>query len=164
MSERMINLTVECFVEKDGKFLMVRRSPHKKVMPNVWIAPGGHQGFCEGVIFSTRRKIKEVTGLEIKDVRLRVIGIAHLKDVDREFCFHILTAPDSEGELIENPDVGEFRWLSVDQIVQLDNVLSELKPLVPIILNNVNDNNVLSVRVVYEKGNELSEFEIENSE
>ncbi len=162
MSERMINLTVECFVEKDGKFLMIRRSPTKKVMPNVWIAPGGHQGFCEGVIASTKRKIREETGLEIKNVPLKVIGVAHLKDVDREFCFHILTASYAAGQLVQHAGGGEFRWFDAQEIVNLDNVLAELKPVVPLILNNQDTNKVLSVRVVYERGNELSEFEIEN--
>jgi ADP-ribose pyrophosphatase YjhB (NUDIX family) len=158
----MIGLTVECFVEKDGKYLMLKRGPTKKILPNVWIAPGGHQEFCEGVIAATKREIREETGLEIEKVELKVTGIAHLKDINTEFCFHILTASYKGGELIQEPGVGELVWLEANEIAKLDNVLAELKPIIPLILNKNNSNKVLSVRAVYERGNELSEFEIEN--
>jgi 8-oxo-dGTP diphosphatase len=162
MAERMINLTVECFVEKDGKYLMLKRSPTKKILPNVWIAPGGHQEFCEGVISATKREIREETGLEIENVQLKVIGVAHLMDINREFCFHILTASHKSGELIQEPSDGELIWLEANEIAKLDNVLAELKPIIPLILNKDNNNKVLSVRAVYKQGNELSEFDIEN--
>jgi 8-oxo-dGTP diphosphatase len=160
MPNRNISVTVECFVEKDGKYLMLKRHPSKRILPNVWIAPGGHIEFCEGLISCTRREIKEETGLDIKDVRIRAAGMAHLKDIDQEFSFHILTASYAGGELITDSPDGELVWLSPEELLSLDNILAELKPILPRILDHSND--VFSVRAVYEKGNELAEFEVED--
>ncbi len=57
MGSREVSVTIECFVEKDGKWLMLRRHPSKRILPNVWIAPGGHREFCEG-LFSCDSKIR----------------------------------------------------------------------------------------------------------
>lgn len=160
MSERPIHPTLECFVERDGKYLMLRRAPTKKIMPNVWIAPGGHQEFCEGLFAATRREILEETGIEISNIKLRVMGTAHLRDINREFLFRILTASYAGGTQLETTEDGELAWLTVDEILALDNILSELKPLAPLLFG-ADDSSVYSVRVVYEGPNEMVEFEVE---
>lgn len=160
-SFRPLELTVECFVEKDGKYLMLRRHPNKRILPNVWIAPGGHQEFCEGLFHAARREIKEETGLEIENLRIRAVGIAHLKDISTEFCFHILTATWRSGELTADSSDGELVWLTPDEMLHLDNVLAELKVLIPLIFGQ-HETETLSVRAVYERGNELSEFVVES--
>ncbi len=163
MSERMINMTVECFVEKDGKYLLLRRNPNSKILPNIWLAPGGHQEFCEGIIEATRREIREETGLEIKNIRVRVVGVSYLKDIDQEFCFRILTADYASGELKGNPDDGDFVWLSPNEMLQTENILEELKPIIPLILLD-NNTNIYFVRAVYNELNRMVEFEIENKD
>jgi 8-oxo-dGTP diphosphatase len=163
MSERMINMTVECFVEKDGKYLMLKRNPNSRILPSIWIAPGGHQEFCEGIVEATRREIKEETGLEIKNIRVRVVGISYLRDIDQEFCFRILTADYAGGELKGNPHDGDFVWLEPNEMLRIDNILEELKPIIPLILLN-NDTNIYFIRSVYNELNNLVEFEIENQD
>jgi len=160
MNNVNVEITVECFVEKDGKHLMLRRHPSKRILPNVWIAPGGHQEPGEGLFACTRREIKEETGLEIKNIRLRAVGRGYLQDINTEFAFHILTATYASGELISNPADGELIWLTPEEMLNLDNVLEELKPLFPLILNE--NNGVISVRAAYDGPNHLSEFEIED--
>lgn len=160
MGRRQISVTVECLVEKDGKWLMLRRHADKRILPNVWIGPGGHQEFCEGLFQCTRREIKEETGLDIRDIRIRATGIAHLQDIDQEFSFHILTAKYAGGELLEQSNDGEFAWLTLEEISSLENLFAELKYLMPRLA--ADDSEVLSVRAVYSKGNELVEFEIED--
>jgi len=51
-------------------------------------------------------------------------------------------------------------WLTPEEMLNLDNVLEELKPLFPLILNE--NNGVISVRAAYDGPNHLSEFEIED--
>lgn len=68
MGTRQISVTVECFVEKDGKWLMLRRHLGKRILPDVWIGPGGHQEFCEG----------RMTGA--------IRGRAALVETDEPFC------------------------------------------------------------------------------
>ena len=161
MSERIINMTVECFVEKDGKYLMLKRNPESRILPNIWIAPGGHQEFCEGVIEATRREVREETGLEIKNLKIRVVGVSFLKDIDQEFCFRILTADYAGGELIENSKDGDFVWLTPNEMLETENILEELKPIIPLILLE-NDSKVYYVRSVYKELNNMVEFKIED--
>jgi 8-oxo-dGTP diphosphatase len=160
MGRRPISVTVECLVEKDGKWLMLRRHADKRILPNVWIGPGGHREFCEGLFQCARREIKEETGLDIRDIRIRATGIAHLRDIDQEFSFHILTAKYAGGELMGQSSDGEFAWLTLEEIGSLEDLFSELKYLMPRLA--AHDSEVLSVRAVYSKGNELVEFEIED--
>lgn len=78
MNKRNIVVTLECYVKKDDKYLMLHRNKNKKIMPDVWMAPGGKREFNEGLFEAARREIKEETGLEIKNLRVRATGSAYL--------------------------------------------------------------------------------------
>ena len=67
-------------IHKDGKYLIVQRSPNKKVFPNRWTVPGGGlevddyintpkttpDAWYFAIEKSLRREIKEETGLEVE--------------------------------------------------------------------------------------------------
>ncbi len=159
MSQRNIAVTLECFVKKNGKYLMLHRSSHKKIMPDVWMAPGGHREFNEGLFECARREILEETGLKIKNIRLKVVGNAHLKDIDAEIFFNLLVADFADGELKTTIEDGEFVWLSPDEILKLDNLLAELKKVLPHIFSD--SEKVISYKAIYNKGNHMTHFEIE---
>src|ERR1035437_10242347 len=107
--ERHIQVTLQCYVKKDGKYLMLHRGPHKKIMPNVWMAPGGRREFNEGVFECARREVKEETNLEIKNLKILSTGCAYLKDLDSELFFHFVGADYAGGEPPENPEDGELK-------------------------------------------------------
>ncbi len=44
MKRRNIAVTLECFVRKGGKYLMLHRNEDKRIMPGVWMAPGWEAG------------------------------------------------------------------------------------------------------------------------
>ena len=160
MSQRNILVTLECFVQKDGKFLMLHRNADKRIMPNVWMAPGGKREFNEGLFAATRREILEETGLAIKNVRVKATGNAYLKDLDQEVFFHFVFADYDDGELHQNPEDGELKWLTPEEIMKLDGLLAEIKQIAPLLFDGTD--KVISYSAVYEKGNQLSEFQIEN--
>lgn len=158
MKKRNIAATLECFVKKGNKYLMLHRHKDKRIMPGVWMAPGGHREFNEGLFECARREIYEETGLKIKNLRIKAHGNAYLKDLDQEFYFHFVFADYAGGLLKQKVDDGEFVWLSLKQILEQKNLLAELKKILPIITDS---NKVVSFKAVYEKGNELSYFKIE---
>lgn len=88
MSQRNISVALECFIKKDGKYLMLHRNPTKKIMPGVWMAPGGKREHNEGLFECARREIFEETGLKIKNLQIKATGNAYLKDLDLEVYFH----------------------------------------------------------------------------
>jgi 8-oxo-dGTP pyrophosphatase MutT (NUDIX family) len=157
--DRKISVAMECFVEKDGRYLMLHRKVSKRIMPDVWMAPGGHQEKAEGLWAATRREIEEETGLQIKNLRIRAVGAAYLKDLAEEVFFHFVKADYAGGELIKEPDDGELKWLTPEEIRHLPTLLSEIHE----VLDYVVDESlpIVSYRAVYKHGNEMEEFEIE---
>ena len=75
MSDRKIHATFECFVKKDDKYLMLHRNSDKKIMPNVWMAPGGKREQGEGLFEAAHREVMEETGLKIKKLKIRATGV-----------------------------------------------------------------------------------------
>lgn len=160
--KRNIAVTLECFIKKGDKYLMLHRHPGKKIMPDVWMAPGGHREFNEGLFETARREVMEETGLKIKNLKLKAVGNAYLKDLDQEFFFFMVLADYDSGVLKQKIDDGEFVWLSKEEVLALDNLLAELKKVLPHILSE--NLEVISYKAVYEKGNEMSFFDMETSE
>jgi 8-oxo-dGTP diphosphatase len=151
--------TLECFVKRDGKYLMLRRNSVKRILPGVWMAPGGHLEPHEGLFECARREILEETGLSIKNICVRAVGYAYLKDLDQEFHLHLLIADYAKGELLQNPSDGSLEWLGAQQILDLDNLLMELKSVLPFVFNE--DGPVVSYKAAYDQGNSMVRFEIE---
>ena len=138
---------------------MLHRSVTKRIMPDVWMAPGGHRELNEGLFEAARREILEETGLRVKNIRVKVAGCAFLKDLGQELFFHLLVADYAGGRLKQKIDDGEFVWLTPSQIFKLPSLLAELKHVLPHIFSN--SDGVVSYKAVYEKGNEMVKFTLE---
>jgi 8-oxo-dGTP pyrophosphatase MutT (NUDIX family) len=140
---------------------MLRRSPTKRIMPDVWMAPGGHRAFCEGLFACAKREVREETGLEICDLNVRAVAVAYLKDLNLEFHLHLLTAERAGGVLRRDPNEGVLAWLTPAEIYRLDNVLAELRYVLPRVFDD--SEHMVSYRAVYECGNRLVDFALESS-
>lgn len=160
MDGRKLVPTIECFIRKDGKYLMLKRSLAKKVMPNVWIAPGGKREPGEGLFECVRREIKEETGLEIKNIRLAATGNAYLKDINQELLISVVTADYASGELQKESEIGKLAWLSLKEISQLDNLMADIKEMLPYLFKD--DSKTLSFKAEYESGNKMNSFVLED--
>lgn len=159
MDKRNIAVTLECFVKKDGKYLMLHRAADKRIMPGIWMAPGGHREFNEGLFECARREIREETGLEIKNLRIRATGNAFIKNLNEEFYFHFVFAEYAEGDLKQNDKDGDFVWLSKDEILKLDNLLAELKQVLPILF--ADQETIISFKAEYDE-NKLTYIKFED--
>lgn len=148
-------VTLQCFVKKDGKYLMLHRNSSKRIMPDVWMAPGGKREFNEGLFEAARREIMEETGLKIKNLEVKATGNAYLKDIDQEIFFQFLVADYAGGKLIDSED-GELEWFTPREILKLDNLLAELKEVLLHVFSKTS--KIISYTAVYEKGNQMSEF------
>jgi len=140
---------------------MLHRDPKKRIMPDVWMAPGGHREFNEGLFVCARREILEETGLTINNIRVKVAGNAYLKDLDQEFLFHLLVADYVGGRLKQKVDDGEFVWLTLAQIKKLPTLLTELRHVLDHVFSS--DDRVISYKAVYNTGNTMTAFELEES-
>ena len=159
--KRNIAVTLECYVKRGDRYLMLHREKHKTIMPDVWMAPGGHIEFNEGLFAAAKREIKEETGLEITNLKIKATGTAYLKDLNQELFFHFVMADYLKGELLKNPEDGELVWLTPEEIQKLPTLLSELHQVLPYVFKNNDD--VISYKAIYEKGNKMTEFHIESA-
>ncbi len=157
---RNIVVTLECFVKKGNTYLLLHRSPQKNIMPDVWMAPGGHREFNEGLFECARREVFEETGLYIKKIRVKAIGNAYLKDLNKEFHFHMLVADYDKGKLKPNND-GEYMWLTEKEILSKKNLLAELTYVIPHICGV--SSKIISYKAIYEEGNKMTFFELEKA-
>lgn len=160
MNQRNISVTLECFVKKDGKYLMLHRGKNKRIMPGVWMAPGGHIEFNEGLFEATRREVREETGLEITNLKVKAVGTALLEDLKQELYFQFVTADYKKGEVLNNKDGGELEWLTLEEILKKETLLAELKEVLPYVLDDTNQ--VISYKAVYSEGNKMTKFILED--
>ncbi len=158
---RNISVTLECFVRKGNKYLMLHRNKNKRIMPDIWMAPGGHREFNEGLFECSRREIFEETGLKIKNLSVKAIGNAFLKDLNQEFFFTFVFADYAGGNLKKNTEDGELKWLTPKQMIKLPNLLSEIHQILPYLFDK--KSKIISYKAIYKKGNEMSFFEIEKT-
>lgn len=156
---RNIAVTLECFIHKDGKYLMLERDPGKRIMPGVFMAPGGKREFNEGLFACARREVFEETGLRIKNLRIKAAGNAYLRDLDQEFYFHFVFADYAGGRLTKNCPEGKLAWFSPAEILKLDTVLAEIKLLGKRLFSDQKE--IFSYSAVYTSGNTLESFTLE---
>ncbi|MGW0435694.1 NUDIX domain-containing protein [Micromonospora sp. NPDC003197] len=110
-------------VDDDGRIFFQRRSPHRRLFPNVWDIVGGHLEPGEDTEEALHREVTEETGWTVSHVlglvgEYRYTGNDGLDRVELDFLVRVdgdLTRPRLE--------VGkhtEFRWLAEHEIGVLD--------------------------------------------
>ncbi|MDE6584374.1 MAG: 8-oxo-dGTP diphosphatase [Anaeroplasmataceae bacterium] len=113
----MLKYTTLCYIEQDGKYLMLYRNKRKEdVNAGKWIGIGGHLEEGETPEECLVREALEETGLKLKDFKLRGKLHFHMDDIFE--ISYLYTCNSFEGELIECNE-GELQWISKNQILDL---------------------------------------------
>ena len=66
MTYELKKVSAVCAIEKDGKFLFVKRA-HTGMADGFYMLPGGHVEVGETVLHATARELKEELGIEVKE-------------------------------------------------------------------------------------------------
>lgn len=112
-------LTTLCYLEKDGKYLMLHRTVKKHdVNKDKWIGIGGHFENWESPEECILRETKEETGYTLTSYRLRGVVTFISGTDDNEYMF-LYTADGFEGEPIPCNE-GELEWVDKEQIWNLN--------------------------------------------
>ena len=113
----MISTTL-CYIEQDGKYLMLLRNKKKDDLnEGKWIGVGGKNEPGETPDECVRRETKEETGLTLRSVRLRGV-IEFISEKWEDEHMYLYTSSDFEGELTEC-DEGELAWIPKSEIFRL---------------------------------------------
>lgn len=112
-------LTTLCYVEKDGKYLMLHRVKKEvDVNKDKWIGIGGHFEQGESPEECLIREAKEETGLTLTNWRFRGIVTFQAEGWNTEYmCLY--TADEFEGELQEC-DEGTLEWVEKEKLTSLN--------------------------------------------
>lgn len=113
-----MKMTTLCYIEKEGKYLMLHRvKKHHDINAGKWIGVGGHVENGEAPEECLLREVKEETGLVLTAYRLRGL-VTFLSDVCEPELMCVFTADAFDGEMIEC-DEGELAWVEKSDVLAL---------------------------------------------
>ena len=110
--------TTLCYIERDGKYLMLHRVK-KKVDANKdkWIGVGGRFEEGESPEDCVCREVYEETGLTLTDFTYRGL-VTFVSDKWEGEFMHLFTATDYTGS-IKECDEGVLEWISKEDLMKL---------------------------------------------
>lgn len=115
----MSALSTLCYIEKDGKYLMLHRTVKKNdVNKDKWIGVGGHFEKDESPEECLMREVKEETGYTLTSYRYRGL-VTFVSGTGVTEYMSLFTADGFEGKPIAC-DEGELKWVDKDQIWNLN--------------------------------------------
>ena len=114
-----VQLSTLCYLERDGKYLMLHRVVKKNdVNKDKWIGVGGHFERDESPEECLLREVREETGYTLTSYRFRGIVTFVSGDGVTEYM-HLFTADGFTGEPIEC-DEGVLEWVPKEEISGLN--------------------------------------------
>ena len=119
------------FITHGDEVLLLRGAPTKRIWPNQYNGVGGHVEADEDIYTSAVREMREETGLDVADVRLR--GILNI-DAGQEtgIIVFVFTAQARGRDVRPSPE-GALEWVKQDRIAEL-NLVEDLPVLLPRVL------------------------------
>ena len=113
----MLNTSL-CYIEKDGKYLMLHRiKKENDVNRDKWIGVGGKLEAGESPEDCMRREVREETGLTVTSHRLAGVVTFVSNEAPTEYMF-LYTVDGWQGEETDC-DEGELAWIGKDALLGL---------------------------------------------
>ncbi len=149
-------LSTLCYIEKDGKYLMLHRTKKKNDSnQDKWIGVGGKFEKGESPEECIIREVKEETGLELKSYKLRCV-VTYVSTTWENEYMYVFTSNDFTGNLIECNE-GDLQWIDKNEITNL-NIWEGDKIFIE---KMQKDNNFFTVKFEYD-GNKLMKYDLNN--
>jgi len=110
--------TTLCYIEKDGKYLMLYRNKLKND-PNKgkWLGIGGKLEDGETPDDAAVREVYEETGLRLISYKYRGI-VNFISDIYPDEAMHLYYSDDFEGE-VKECDEGDLKWIEKGRLSEL---------------------------------------------
>ena len=111
--------TTLCYIEKDGKYLMIHRVKKVNDMnKDKWIGVGGKFEERETPFDCARREILEETGLSVGKLNYRGLVTFVSNEFGTEYM-HLFHTDDFSGELTKDCQEGNLEWVDKNEILSL---------------------------------------------
>lgn len=112
-------LSTLCYIEKDGKYLMLHRTKKKNdINKDKWLGIGGKFEEGESPEECIIREVKKKTGLTLNTYKLRCVVTYVSTNWETEYMY-VFTSNDFVGELIECNE-GDLQWVQKDKVTELN--------------------------------------------
>lgn len=112
-------MTTLCYLEKDGKYLMLHRTKKENDLNHdLWIGVGGKFEGEESPEECLLREVKEETGLTLTRYHFRGL-LTFISDEWESEYICLYTADGFTGEMIPC-DEGELEWVEKEKVLDLD--------------------------------------------
>ena len=128
------------FVRKNGKYLLIRRSPQKRFAPNVVHPIGGKVDPGENPYSTAQRELLEEAGIRAKNIRLEAVLLENIGKIknhkavgpDWWMIFHF--SGDWASGKLKKCDEGELVLLAPEEI-KTQNLIPSVRATIDRILN-----------------------------
>jgi len=115
----MISLSTLCYIEREGKYLMLHRTVKKNdVNKDKWIGVGGHFEPDESPEECVIREVKEETGYTLTSYKFRGL-VTFISGNGVTEYMSLFTADEFEGEAISCNE-GVLEWVSKEEVLKLN--------------------------------------------
>lgn len=113
-------LSTVCYIEQEGKYLMLHRTKKKKdVNHEKWIGVGGKLEDKESPEECVVREVWEETGLTLQEYQLRGIVTYVSAKWETEYMY-VFTASKVTGKMRKDCNEGDLQWIEKDKIMNLN--------------------------------------------
>lgn len=114
-----MKMTTLCYIENDGKYLMLHRvKKENDINHDKWIGVGGHGEYAESPEECLLREVFEETGLKLTSYSFRGM-ITFISDVCEPELMCLFTADAFEGKLTEECSEGVLEWVDKEKVLEL---------------------------------------------
>jgi 8-oxo-dGTP diphosphatase len=149
--------TTNVLIKKDNKFLMLERKKAGAEFKDYIMAPGGKQEVEESIKETAAREMLEETGIEIKDLKLKIIGTHNHPYKKKTYLVYIFTASYHNGKIIEC-DEGNLKWFSPEELLNHKKLWEDLKFYLPYIIQG--DTKILISYLEYNEKFEITKKQL----
>lgn len=140
-------IAITCIIyNSDGKYLLTKRSPTKKVHPNKWTVPGGglntddyvnkpqthgNAGWYGSVEEALLREVKEEVNIEIGQAKY-LLDLTFIRPDGTPVLVLSYYAPYVSGDIKLDEDAVEYKWVSLEEAKELDLISGIYEELVEV--------------------------------
>ncbi len=114
-----MKLATLCYIQKDGKTLMLfRNKKENDYHEGKWNGLGGKFELSESPEECAVREIKEESGLIAKSLKMKGFITFPMFDGNEDWYVFLFVITDFEGELIDSPE-GTLEWIPNEKLTEL---------------------------------------------
>jgi 8-oxo-dGTP diphosphatase len=118
--KKPIQLSVNCFIRYKDEFLLLKRSPDKKIDPGKVNCIGGKVEPGEDYVTAAIREVAEETGYNVGVADMRFCGIIDFSEgYEKEWvaCFFHIIVSDKVVPIGMKTTDGELKWVHKDDVL-----------------------------------------------